>query len=255
MNQSGLIGIRVMLISHSNPMLEVHDFLRYSRPMNLTEVGTAGQLKIKNARVLVLGAGGLGSPILTYLAASGIGHLGVVDFDRVEIHNLHRQILFTAHDIGQYKVDVAAKRIAQLNPHIHFYIHREKITSDNAEALFTSYDYIVDGTDNFTTRYLVNDTCVLLNKPLIYGTILGFQGQLAVFQHRNSKNLRDIFPEAPDPKDTPNCSLHGVLGTFPGIIGLMMAQETLKVILDANPLHNQFVLIDTLNWKIQTLAF
>lgn len=251
----GPIGIRVMLIFYCLNMLEIHDFLRYSRPMNLAEVGTTGQLKIKKARVLVVGAGGLGSPILTYLATSGVGYLGVVDFDCVEIHNLHRQILFTENDLGQYKVDLAAKRIAQLNPHLSFQIHKEKITHKNVESLFSSYDYIVDGSDNFTTRYLVNDACVRLNKTLIYGSILGFQGQLAVFNHQKSKNLRDLFPEAPDPKDIPNCGLHGVLGTFPGIIGLMMAQETLKVILNIQPLHNQLVLIDTLNWKMQTLAF
>ncbi|WP_199268643.1 HesA/MoeB/ThiF family protein [Myroides fluvii] len=236
-------------------MLEIHDFLRYSRPMNLAEVGTTGQLKIKEARVLVVGAGGLGSPILTYLATSGVGYLGVVDYDQVELHNLHRQILYTENDLGQYKVDVAAKRITQLNPHINFQVYREKVTKETVESLFSSYDYIVDGTDNFVTRYLVNDACVQLNKTLIYGTLLGYQGQLAVFNHQKSKNLRDIFPEAPDPRDIPNCSLHGVLGTFPGIIGLMMAQETLKVILGVHPLRNQLLLIDTLNWKIQTLAF
>jgi len=236
-------------------MLEIHDFLRYSRPMSLTEVGTSGQLKLKEAKVLVIGAGGLGSPILTYLATSGIGHLGVVDFDRVEIHNLHRQILFTEDDLGQYKVDCAAKRIQQLNPHLAFYPYQVRLTADNSEALFSSFDYIVDGTDNFETRYLVNDTCLKLGKPLIYGTILNFQGQLAVFNHKGGKQLRTLFPEPPDPKDVPNCSLHGVLGTFPGIIGTMMAQETIKVILDIHPLHNQLLLIDTLHWNIQALRF
>lgn len=236
-------------------MLQINDFLRYSRPMNLPEIGVEGQLKIKNAKVLVLGAGGLGSPILTYLATSGIGYLGVVDFDRIEIHNLHRQILFTENDLGQLKVDIAAKRIAQLNPHLSFQTYNEKLTADNIACLFENYDYIVDGTDNFTTRYLVNDFCVELNKSLIYGSILGFQGQLAVFNHQKSKDLRALFPEAPDTKDVPNCSLQGVLGTFPGIIGTMMAQETLKVIVDLNPLHNQLLLIDTLQWTIQELTF
>ncbi|WP_413513369.1 HesA/MoeB/ThiF family protein [Myroides odoratus] len=236
-------------------MLEVHDFLRYSRPMNLTEVGPGGQLKLKEARVLVIGAGGLGSPILLYLAASGIGHLGIVDFDRIEIHNLHRQILFTENDIGQYKVAIVAQRIVQLNPHISFTAHQARVTALNIEEMFETYDYIVDGTDNFTTRYLVNDTCVRLNKTLVYGTILGFQGQIAVFNHKGSKNLRALFPEHPDPKEIPDCNLNGVLGTFPGIIGSMMAQETLKVILDLTPLHNQLLLIDTLNWKIQALTF
>jgi len=236
-------------------MLQINDFLRYSRPMNLPEIGVEGQLKIKNAKVLVLGAGGLGSPILTYLATSGVGYLGVVDFDRVEVHNLHRQILFTENDLGQLKVDIAAKRIAQLNPHLSFQTYNEKLTADNIEGLFENYDYIVDGTDNFATRYLVNDFCVELNKSLIYGSILGFQGQLAVFNHQKSKDLRALFPEAPDTKDVPNCSLQGVLGTFPGIIGTMMAQETLKVIVDLNPLHNQLLLIDTLQWTIQELTF
>jgi len=236
-------------------MLQINDFLRYSRPMNLPEIGVEGQLKIKNAKVLVLGAGGLGSPILTYLATSGVGYLGVVDFDRVEVHNLHRQILFTENDLGQLKVDIAAKRIAQLNPHLSFQTYNEKLTADNIERLFENYDYIIDGTDNFTTRYLVNDFCVELNKSLIYGSILGFQGQLAVFNHQKSKDLRALFPEAPDTKDVPNCSLQGVLGTFPGIIGTMMAQETLKVIVDLNPLHNQLLLIDTLQWTIQELTF
>lgn len=236
-------------------MLEVHDFLRYSRPMNLAEVGTAGQCKLKEARVLIIGAGGLGSPILTYLATSGIGHLGIVDFDWVEIHNLHRQILFTENDIGQAKVAIAAQRIAQLNPHISFTAHQARVTPLNIEALFETYDYIVDGTDNFTTRYLVNDTCVRLNKTLIYGTIFGFQGQIAVFNYKGSKNLRDLFPESPDAKEIPDCNLNGVLGTFPGIIGTMMAQETLKVILDLPSLRDQLLLIDTLNWKIQVLTF
>lgn len=243
------------LFTRGGAMLEVHDFLRYSRPMNVAEVGVEGQLKIKEARVLVIGAGGLGSPILTYLAASGAGQLGVVDFDRVEIHNLHRQILFHERDIGQYKATVAVERLTALNPHITIQAHCEKLTEDNVSRLFESYDYIVDGTDNFATRYLVNDACVQFGKPLIYGTILGFQGQLAVFNHRQSKDLRALFPEMPDPKDVPNCSLHGVLGTFPGIIGTMMAQETLKVIVDACPLHNQLLLIDTLNWSLRALTF
>ncbi|MBB1150606.1 HesA/MoeB/ThiF family protein [Myroides sp. NP-2] len=236
-------------------MLEVHDFMRYSRPMNITAVGVEGQLKIKEARVLVIGAGGLGSPILTYLAASGVGQLGVVDFDRVEIHNLHRQIVFTEGDIGQCKATIAAQRLSQLNPHICIRSHSQKLTEANVLQLVEHYDYVVDGTDNFATRYLVNDACVQLGKPLIYGTILGFQGQLAVFNHKQSKDLRAIFPEMPDPKDVPNCSLNGVLGTFPGIIGTMMAQETLKVIVDAQPLHNQLLLIDTLNWNLRVLTF
>ena len=251
----GLIGTRVIPNFYCRNMLEVQDFLRYSRPMNVAAIGVEGQLKIKNARVLVIGAGGLGSPILSYLAASGVGSLGIVDFDRVEIHNLHRQLLFNESDIGQAKANLAAERIAQINPHIAIQSYPVKLTEDNVAQLFASYDYVVDGTDNFSTRYLVNDACVQFNKPLIYGTILGFQGQLAVFNHGQSKDLRAIFPEPPDTKDVPNCSLHGVLGTFPGIIGTMMAQETLKVIVGLQPLHNQLLLIDTLHWNLRTLAF
>ena len=223
--------------------------------MNLSEIGTDGQLKLKEAKVLVIGAGGLGSPILTYLAASGIGNLGVVDFDYVEIHNLHRQILFTENDIGKPKTVVALERIITINPHISVIGFNEKVTEENIDRIFSSFDFIVDGSDNFATRYLVNDYCSKYNKTLIYGTILGFQGQLAVFNHNGSKNLRNIFPEVPDKKDVPNCGLLGVLGTFPGIIGTMMAQETIKVIVNLNPLHNKLLLIDTLHWTIKELKF
>ncbi len=236
-------------------MLSVNDFLRYSRPMNLPEIGTDGQLKLKNAKVLVIGAGGLGSPILTYLATSGIGYLGIVDFDCVEIHNLHRQILFTERDIGKHKAIIAREKLIAINSHISVEAFNEKVTSNTIHQIFSSYDFIVDGSDNFKTRYLINDYCVAHNKVLIYGTIFGFQGQLAVFNHKGSKNLRDIFPEAPESKDVPNCGLLGVLGTFPGIIGTIMAQETIKVILNLKPLHNQLLLIDTLHWTIQELKF
>lgn len=236
-------------------MIDTHDFLRYNRPMSLPEIGVDGQLKIKQAKVLVIGAGGLGSPILLYLAASGIGTLGVIDFDVIEIHNLHRQILFEETEINELKATVAAKKIRQLNPNILFQTHEAKLGQDNIIEILNNYDYIVDGSDNFSTRYLVNDSCVQLKKTLIYGSILGFEGQLAVFNYQGSKNLRDLFPEPPNAKEVPNCSLNGVLGTFPGIIGTMMAQETLKVIIGLPHLQNELLLIDTKNWQLTKLKF
>lgn len=231
------------------------DFLRYNRQMNLKEVGVEGQLKFKEARVLVIGTGGLGSPILTYLATCGVGHLAAIDFDVVEHHNLHRQILFTEADIGRPKIEVAQERIQRLNPHILFKGYGEKLTSENSLSIIADYDVIVDGSDNFATRYLVNDSCVALGKPLVYGTILDFEGQIAVFNYRGSKNLRDLFPAPPPPDRVPNCSLNGVLGTFPGIIGNMMAHETLKVLLDLEVAYNQLLLVDTKSWSMTKLNF
>lgn len=223
--------------------------------MQLAEIGESGQLKIKNARVLVIGAGGLGCPVLQYLAAVGVGNIGIVDFDKVELHNLHRQILYAENQVGAYKSTIAKINLENLNPNINIQSFEEKLTLKNAKDIISNFDLVVDGTDNFTTRYIINDTCVLLNKPLIYGSIFKFEGQMAVFNHKNSKNLRDVFPEPPNPEDVPNCSLNGVLGTIPGIIGTMMAQETLKLILDLPTLHNELVLFDTLNLNLTKLKF
>lgn len=236
-------------------MIDTSDFLRYSRQMALDSIGVEGQLLIKNAKVLVIGAGGLSSPILTYLATCGVGNLAVVDFDVIEEHNLHRQILFTPQSIGNSKTEVAKQQISKLNPNIEVTAYNEKLVVENIERIFSGYDYIIDGSDNFQTRYLVNDYCVKLNKTLIYGTILGFQGQVAIFNHNKGKNLRDLFPEPPNESDVPNCSLNGVLGTFPGIIGTIMAQEALKVIMGLPHLHNELLIIDTLHWEVQKLSF
>ncbi|MBW3518589.1 HesA/MoeB/ThiF family protein [Flavobacterium sp. NKUCC04_CG] len=236
-------------------MINTSDFLRYNRQMAMEEVGILGQTKIKQARVLVIGAGGLGCPVALYLAASGVGTLGIVDFDTIEIHNLHRQILYHEKDVNRYKTTVATERLKTVNPHITIRTHNEKLTAENIASILINYDYIVDGSDNFSTRYLVNDSCVHLSKTLIYGSILGFEGQLAVFNHQGSKDLRALFPAAPDPKLVPNCSLNGVLGTFTGIIGTMMAHETLKVILDLPHLNNELLLIDTKNWIWSKLRF
>ena len=236
-------------------MMTIHDFLRYGKPMLLPEVGQSGQLKLKNAKVLIIGAGGLGCPVLQYLAASGVGNLGMIDFDQVELHNLHRQILYTEDEIDLPKVVCAKTALERLNPYSNYIIFDEKLTTENAERIFCGFDVIVDGCDNFSTRYLVNDTCVKLQKPLIYGSILKFEGQMAVFNYKDGKNLRDIFPEPPQPEDVPNCSINGVLGTLPGIIGTMMAHETLKLLIGLPTLENELLLFSTLDWELRKLKF
>ncbi|MEN2399581.1 HesA/MoeB/ThiF family protein [Flavobacterium sp. MC2016-06] len=233
----------------------IQEFLRYNRQTILPEIGDEGQEKIKSAKVLVIGAGGLGCPVLQYIATAGVGTIGIVDFDTIEIHNLHRQILYTEDQVGQSKAFTAKKVLEKLNPLIKVIAFEEKLTLENASKLIQDFDIVVDGSDNFKTRYLINDTCVSLNKILVYGSILKFEGQIAVFNHNGSKNLRDLFPEMPDPKDVPNCNLNGVLGTLPGIIGTMMAHETLKVILELAALKNELVLFNTLNWSFNTLNF
>lgn len=233
----------------------IQDFLRYNRQVILPEIGEEGQAKLKNAKVLVIGAGGLGCPILQYIATAGVGTIGIVDFDKIEIHNLHRQILYTEDQIGLSKALTAKATIEKLNPLIAVSAFEEKLTSENASKIINEFDIIVDGCDNFTTRYLVNDTCVALGKPLVYGSILGFEGQIAVFNHQGSKNLRDLFPEPPNPKDVPNCSFNGVLGTLPGMIGTMMAHETLKLIIGLPGLKNELVLYKTLDWSFTKLNF
>lgn len=236
-------------------MIDIQDFLRYSRQIQVPEIGESGQLKIKQARVLVIGAGGLGCPILQYLAAVGVGNIGIVDFDKVELHNLHRQILYTENHVSQFKSTTAKTILENLNPHITIQVFEEKLTLENAKEIIINFDIIVDGTDNFTTRYIINDSCVALNKPLIYGSIFKFEGQVAVFNYKNSKNLRDLFPQPPNPEDVPNCSVNGVLGTLPGIIGTLMAQETLKLILELPTLENELILFDTLNLNFIKLKF
>lgn len=236
-------------------MITIPDFLRYNRQMMLLEIGQTGQEKLKNANVLVIGAGGLGCPILQYLATAGVGNIGIVDFDLIELHNLHRQILYSEKNIGQAKVITAKSALETLNPLVNFIAVEEKLTAENSERIIADFDIIVDGSDNFSTRYLVNDTCVKLEKTLVYGSILKFEGQLAVFNHKGSKNLRDLFPEPPNPEDVPNCSLNGVMGTLPGIIGTMMAHETLKLIMDLPALENELVIFNTLLWNFTKLKF
>lgn len=252
MSRCGKTGTKYILLYN---MISIDNFLRYNRQMMLPEIGEEGQEKLLNARVLVIGAGGLGCPILQYLTTCGVGTIGVIDFDIVELHNLHRQILYTGKHIGQSKAITAKTILEKLNPICNYIVYNEKLTPENCTSIISNFDVVVDGSDNFSTRYLVNDTCVLFSRPLVYGSILKFQGQMAVFNHNSSKNLRDIFPEPPNPEDLPNCSLNGVLGTLPGIIGTMMAQETLKLVMDLPVLHNEIVLFDTLNLNFTKLKF
>ncbi|WP_281323213.1 HesA/MoeB/ThiF family protein [Flavobacterium aestivum] len=233
----------------------VQEYLRYNRQVMLPEIGEEGQKKLKNAKVLVIGAGGLGCPILQYIATAGVGTIGIVDFDKIELHNLHRQILYTEKQVGLSKSKTAKETLEIMNPLITIIAFEEKLTSENASQIMQDFDLVVDGSDNFETRYLANDTCIALGKTLVYGSILKFEGQLAVFNHNGTKNLRDLFPEPPNPKDVPNCNLNGVLGTLPGMIGTMMAHETLKIIMDLPTLENELVLFNTLNWSFTKLNF
>ncbi len=230
-------------------------FARYSRQIFIEEIGLEGQRKIMNSKVLVIGAGGLGSPVIQYLAAAGVGTLGVVDFDEVELHNLNRQIIHNESTVGISKVKSAGIFIRNLNHQIKFVGIEQKIDESNAEELISGFDIIIDGSDNFKTRYLVNDVCIQLKKPLVYGSILGFSGQVAIFNYNGSKNLRDIFPEPPFEEQLPDCDSLGVLGALPGIVGSMMANLALKIITDLPLPLNHLTLIDTLNWRFQTIDF
>lgn len=230
-------------------------FKRYSRQIFIEEIGLEGQRKIMASKVLVIGAGGLGSPIIQYLAAAGVGTLGIIDFDRVELHNLNRQVIHSENGIGDLKVRSAERFVKNLNHQVEVIRIEQKIEASNASEILSQYDIIVDGSDNFTTRYLVNDTCVALGKTLIYGSILGFSGQIAVLNHQGSKNLRDLFPEPPFDEEMPDCDSLGVLGALPGIVGSMMALQALKIITQLPVNLNQLTLIDTLNWRFQTLDF
>lgn len=230
-------------------------FERYSRQIFIEEIGLEGQKRIRSSKVLVIGAGGLGSPVIQYLAAAGVGALGVADFDEVELHNLNRQIIHNENTVGVSKVKSAETFVGNLNHQVQFTGIDKKIDSSNAEEILSQYDIIVDGSDNFTARYLINDTCVKLGKPVVYGSILGFSGQTALFNYKGSKNLRDLFPEPPFDEDIPDCDSLGVLGALPGIIGSMMAMQVLKIITEL-PVHpDQLTLVDTLNWRFQTIDF
>ncbi len=204
---------------------------RYSRHLRLDQVGEGGQTRLKAAKVLVVGAGGLGCPALQYLAAAGIGTLGIIDGDTLDLSNLQRQILYVTSEIGEYKVNAAQRRLQALNPLVTVVAYPYELTKTNALSLFEQYDLVVDGSDNFATRYLVNDACVITEKPLIYGSIFKFEGQVSVFNYQQGPSYRCLFPTPPPAGQVPNCSEIGVLGVLPGIIGSMQANEVLKIIL------------------------
>lgn len=232
---------------------------RYSRHILIPEFGLASQQKLKHARVLVIGSGGLGSPVLLYLAAAGVGHIGIVDFDKVDDSNLQRQVLFTTEDIGFSKAQKARERISKLNPHIEVAVYETRLDSANAREIIRSYDVVADGTDNFPTRYLVNDACVLEGKTNVYASIFQFEGQVSVFNYaypdgERGPNYRDLFPEPPPPGLVPNCSEGGVLGVLPGIIGSMQALEVIKVLTGVGePLVGRIFLFDAASFQTRML--
>lgn len=222
------------------------EFRRYSRHLILPEIGLEGQKKIRAARVLCVGAGGLGSPAAMYLAAAGIGALGLADFDHVDLTNLQRQLLHTTSDVGRPKLDSAVRTITALNPGVQTRRHDFRLTAANAMGLIDEYDLVLDGTDNFPTRYLINDVCVLRRKPYLYGSIFRFEGQASVFApHLGAPCYRCLYPEPPPPGSVPSCAEGGVLGVLPGIIGTLQATEALKIILGlGRPLLNRLLLYD-----------
>jgi adenylyltransferase/sulfurtransferase len=211
-------------------MLDSQELNRYKRQIILPELGIAGQQKLKNARVLMVGAGGLGCPVLQYLVAAGVGFIGIVDNDTVDETNLHRQILYSAEDIGKSKAQVAVEKLSVINPHVKFSAYPVRLSMQNADQLFRTYDLVIDGSDNFPTRYLVNDTCAALNLPLVFGSLFKFEGQVSVFNYCGGPDYRSIFPEPPGIDEVPNCAEIGVIGVLPGIIGTYMANEAIKVI-------------------------
>ena len=236
------------------PELTAEDRQRYARHLILPEVGEDGQRRLKAARVLCVGMGGLGSPVALYLAAAGVGTLGLVDADRVEATNLQRQVLHGTQDIGSRKVDSAARRLHALNPAVRLELHETMLRAANALELIGSYDVIVDGTDNFATRYLVNDACVLKGKPNIYGSIFRFDGQASVFAHDGGPCYRCLYPEPPPPGMIPDCAEGGVLGVLPGLVGTIQASEAIKVILKLpGTLSGRLLTVDALTMRFQTL--
>ena len=229
---------------------------RFARHIMLPQVGEEGQKKIISSSVLVVGAGGLGSPVLMYLAAAGIGKIGIIDDDIVDITNLQRQIIHSTSSIGELKVDSAKKRISQINPDIEVEIFNFRLGIENIENIVKNYDIVVDGTDNFATRYTISDCCEILGKPWVFGSIHRFEGQVSVFNLNGSPNYRDLFPKAPPPELAPNCAEAGVLGVLPGMIGSYQANEVLKIVLDiGDTLDSELLLIDALSMNIRKLSY
>lgn len=241
-------------IATASAALSNEEVLRYSRHLIMPEVGMDGQLKLKQASVLCIGTGGLGAPLGLYLAAAGVGRIGLVDFDKVDLTNLQRQILFSSSDVGRPKIEAASTRLRGLNPDIQIDQHETRLTSENALDLFRDYDIIVDGTDNFPTRYLVNDACVLLGKPNVYGSIFRFEGQVSIFGYPSGPCYRCLYPEPPPPGLVPSCAEGGVLGVLPGIVGALQAAEAIKLILGkGEPLVGRLLLFDALAMRFREL--
>jgi adenylyltransferase/sulfurtransferase len=237
-----------------NDKISNGEFKRYARHLILPEVGEAGQMKLKSASVLIIGAGGLGSPVALYLAAAGVGRLGLVDFDVVDESNLQRQIIHSTNDIGRSKLESAREKILGINPYVHVETFAMQLTSNNALDIVRDFDIVVDGTDNFPTRYLVNDACVLLNKPNVYGSIFRFEGQASVLCADRGPCYRCLYAEPPPPGLVPSCAEGGVLGVLPGIIGTIQANETIKIILGiGEPLVGRLLLLDALKMQFREL--
>ena len=235
-------------------ILSPEEIRRYSRHLILPEVGLAGQQRLKAASVLLVGAGGLGSPLALYLAAAGIGRLGLVDFDVVDASNLHRQVLHGTRDVGRSKLASARDRLHDVNPHVHLECHETRLTSENALALVGDYDVVADGTDNFPTRYLVNDASVLTGTPNVYGSIFRFEGQVSVFGVREGPCYRCLYPEPPPPGLVPSCAEGGVLGILPGIVGTLQATEVIKLLCGiGDPLVGRLLLFDALAMTFRTM--
>ena len=240
--------------AQTGPALSKQEILRYSRHLIMPEVGMEGQLKLKQAKVLLIGAGGLGAPLGLYLAAAGVGKLGLVDFDVVDFTNLQRQVTFSSTDVGRPKLAAAKERLSGLNPEIQIDTYETKLTSQNALDILREYDIVVDGTDNFPTRYLVNDACVLLGKPNVYGSIFRFEGQATIFGYPGGPCYRCLYPEPPPPGLVPSCAEGGVLGVLPGIVGAIQAMETIKLILGSGEhLVGRLLVFDALAMRFREL--
>ena len=231
------------------------EIARYSRHLLLPEVSAAGQARLKAGSVLVVGAGGLGSPAALYLAAAGVGKIGLADFDAVDVSNLQRQVLYDTNDVGRPKVDVARERLAALNPHVDVAVFPKRLTRDNVRTVFEGFDVVLDGTDNFATRYLTNDACYLLGKPNVYGSIYRFEGQVSVFQRGKGPCYRCLYPAPPEPGLVPSCAEGGVLGVLPGVVGALQATEALKLLLGiGRSLAGRLLLYDALALSFREIA-
>lgn len=246
------------MAGHSK-VLSQEELYRYSRHILIPDFNITGQRKLKASKAIVIGAGGLGSPILMYLAAAGVGTIGIVDADTVDYSNLQRQVLYGTTDVGKSKAQLAARRIHQINPYVQVEVHETYLDSSNALELLSPYDVVIDGTDNFPTRYLTNDACIILNKPLVYGSIFQFEGQASVFNQLQSDgirgpNYRDLFPDPPPPGMVPSCSEGGVLGVLPGIIGSIQANEAIKIMAGiGDTLSGRLFVFDALDFNSYTL--